>query len=348
MTDILLPASILPGLLEIALKGRLNIQAQFEQAGSDADAVGSADHFIRIEQLDELLSNAFTQAEDPGFGLVVGRDSHYGNMDLLGNLMATSDTLGEAIQCLLKYKNLLVPYLTFELQHSPDRCLLAVSSDESLNFTRTRTHNDLVVATMVAIGRSLVGGDMLLRAVRFRHSQPQSLDPYQEFFAVPLTFDHWRNELEIDPAVLQVSLATAYPKYHQRLQRLADQQLASISRASGLAGRVQSLLEQRLGQPEAGIESIAAALHMTPRTLQRHLADEKVRFVDLRDKVRHQRACELLRQEDVSFAAIAEQLGFADVANFYHAFRRWEGGAPGEYRKVALSAPTQVTKHHSG
>ncbi|MEE4250064.1 MAG: AraC family transcriptional regulator [Alcanivoracaceae bacterium] len=348
MTDILLPASILPGLLEIALKGRLNIQALFEQAGIDADAVGSADHFIRIDQLDDLLSSAFAQAEDPCFGLTVGRDSHYGNMDLLGNLMATSDTLEQAIECLLLFKDLLVPYLTFEMSRDEHRCLLAVSSDESLQFTRTRTHNELVVATMVAIGRSLTGGELAIRAVRFRHSEPAQLALYQEFFAAPLTFDHWRNEMEMDPAALQVPLATAYPKYHQRLRRLAEQQLVSLSRASGLAGRVLSLLEQRLGQPEAGIESIAAALHMTPRTLQRHLAEEKVRFVDLRDRLRHQRACELLRQQELPFALIAEQLGFADVANFYHAFRRWEGCAPGEYRKVALSAPAQVTKHYSG
>jgi AraC-like DNA-binding protein len=254
-------------------------------------------------------------------------------MDLLGNLMATSDTLEQAIQCLLLFKNLLVPYLTFEMTSDKQRCLLAVSSDESLKFTRTRTHNELVVATMVAIGRSLTGGDLAIRAVRLRHPQPPELNQYQEFFAAPLAFDHWRNELEMDPAALQVPLATAYPKYHQRLRRLAEQQLASLSRAGGLVGRVQSLLEQRLGQPEAGIESIAAALNMTPRTLQRHLADEKVRFVELRERVRHQRACELLRQHEIPFALIAEQLGFADVANFYHAFKRWEGCAPGEYRR---------------
>lgn len=333
MTETLLPASILPGLLEIALKGRLNIQALFEQAGIDADAVGSAEHFIRLEQLDALLVSAFRQANDPWFGLQVGRDSHYGNMDLLGNLMATSDTLGEAIQCLLRYKNLLVPYLAFELQQSGDQCLLAVSSDESLNFTRTRTHNDLVVATMVAIGRSLVGGDLMLRAVRFRHPAPEGLSQYQEFFAAPLTFSHSRNELEMDAAVLSAPLATAYPKYHQRLCKVAQQQLASLSRASGLTAQVLALLEQRLGQPEASIEAIAATLNITPRTLQRHLAAESVRFVDLRDQVRHGRACMLLRDSDLAFAAIAEQLGFADVANFYHAFRRWEGCAPGEYRR---------------
>jgi AraC-like DNA-binding protein len=27
------------------------------------------------------------------------------------------------------------------------------------------------------------------------------------------------------------------------------------------------------------------------------------------------------------------ELGFSDTANFYHAFKRWQGCAPGQYRK---------------
>lgn len=332
MTETLLPASILPGLLEIALKGRLNIQALFEAAGIDADAVGSAEHFIRLDQLDELLSSAFDQVADPWFGLVVGRDSHYGNLDLLGNLMATSDTLGAALRCLLAYKNLLVPYLTFELDVDAERCLLAVSSDERLRFTRTRTHNDLVVATMVAIGRSLVGGDLRMRAVRLRHPAPDELGLYNDWFAVPLVFGHTRNELEMAPAVLELPLSTAYPKYHHRLRHVADQRLARLDQAAGFAAKVRQLISQRLGSDAAAIEQVAGSLHMTPRTLQRKLADEGERFIALRDQVRHQRACALLDRE-LPYTEIAEQLGFADVANFYHAFRRWQGCTPGVYRK---------------
>ena len=337
MTDTLLPASILPGLLEIALKGRLNIPRLFEQAGIDAEAVGSAHHFIRLAQLDTLLTTAFTQVEDPWFGLEVGRDNHYGNLDLLGNLMATSHTLGAALECLLCYKNLLVPYLSFELRREQDHCLLAASSDESLGFTRTRTHNDVVVATMVAIGRSLVGGTLPLRAVRFHHPAPADTSRYQAFFACPLVFDHPRNELEMAIDALDLPLVSAYPKYHERLCRLADQQLQQLSRASGFSARVRQLLAQRLGTPEAGIEAIADSLGMTARTLQRHLAAEQVRFVELRDELRHRRACDLLRDPDLPMARIAETLGFADVANFYHAFRRWEGCAPGQYRKHSLA-----------
>lgn len=335
MTDILLPASILPGLLEIALKGRLSIPRLFEQAGIDAEAVGSADHFIRLAQLDTLLTTAFNQVEDPWFGLEVGRDNHYGNLDLLGNVMATSDTLEAALECLLRYKNLLVPYLSFELRREQEFFLLAASSDESLGFTRTRTHNDVVVATMVAIGRSLVGGELPLRAVRFRHSQPTDTSRYQTFFACPLEFGYPCNELEMAMDALDLPLVSAYPKYHERLCRLADQQLQQLSRASGFSARVRQLLAQRLGTPEAGIDAIADSLGMTARTLQRHLAAERVRFVELRDELRHHRARELLGDPDLPMARIADMLGFVDVANFYHAFRRWEGCAPGQFRKRA-------------
>ncbi|PKM21721.1 MAG: AraC family transcriptional regulator [Gammaproteobacteria bacterium HGW-Gammaproteobacteria-14] len=337
MKDTLLPASILPGLLEIALKGRLNIQSLFERAGIDGDLVGSAEHFISLSQLDTLLTSAFNQVDDPWFGFQVGRDNHYGNLDLLGNLMATSNTLGDALQCLLVYKNLLVPYLHFDVRQNADSCTLAITADNSLSFTRTRTHSELVMTTMVAIGRSLVGGDMRLRSARFRHLAPEDIGRYQDFFQVPLTFGCSHNELEMDVSLLQVPLATAYPKYHQRLRRLADQQLVSLSRVSGFSGQVLAELERRIGQEDASIDVIAATLRVTPRTLQRRLLKEGVRFIELRDQVRHRRACSLLRSEEHSFAAIAAQLGFADIANFYHAFKRWQGCAPGEYRRELQS-----------
>ena len=39
MTTTLLPASILPGLLEVSLRNQLDVQALFEQVGIDADIV---------------------------------------------------------------------------------------------------------------------------------------------------------------------------------------------------------------------------------------------------------------------------------------------------------------------
>ncbi len=130
MTTTLLPASILPGLLEVSLRGRLDVPSLFDRAGIDADIVGRSDRFISLAQLDELLYTAFRESPDPLFGLRVGADNHYGNLDLLGNLMATAPTLEQGLAMLFRYKDLVVPYLAFSLDSIGNDVMLAVASKD--------------------------------------------------------------------------------------------------------------------------------------------------------------------------------------------------------------------------
>lgn len=339
MTTTLLPASILPGLLEVSLRGRLDVPSLFERAGIDADIVGRSDRFISLAQLDELLYTAFRESPDPLFGLRVGADNHYGNLDLLGNLMATAPTLEQGLAMLFRYKDLVVPYLAFSLDSIGNDVMLAVASkDPGLRFTATRTHNDVVVATMVAIGRSLLGGTLPVTGAFFMHGapDPQQLEAYQDFFHCPLHFDQAHNAITLPTHCLAEPLPRAYPKYNERLRQSADQVLAGLSRAAGVSGRVIKQLESMLGEAGVTMEQVAGALAMTPRTLQRRLQDEGTRFAQLRDQVRHQHACRVLRESHCDMQALALELGFSDTANFYHAFKRWQGCAPGQYRKRFL------------
>ncbi|MCG8394433.1 MAG: AraC family transcriptional regulator [Pseudomonadales bacterium] len=336
MTTTLLPASILPGLLEVSLRSRLNVQALFERAGIDADIVGRSDRFISLRQLDELLYSAFSESDDPLFGLHVGADNHYGNLDLLGNLMATADTLKQGLAMLFRYKDLVVPYLEFSLTPQEGDVVLAVTSTApGLRFTATRTHNEVVVSTMVAIGRSLLGDTLPVQEACFLHPQPpaQELQAYRDFFHCPLRFGAGTNSIRIPVDALSLALPRAYPKYHERLRQSADQVLAGLSRAAGVTGQVVKQLEQQLGGSGLTMEAVADALAMTPRTLQRRLQEEGTRFAQLRDQVRHQHACQALRSSSCDMQSLAHRLGFSDTANFYHAFKRWQGCAPGQYRK---------------
>lgn len=336
MTTTLLPASILPGLLEVSLRSRLDVQSLFERAGIDADIVGRSDRFISLLQLDELLYSAFSESDDPLFGLHVGADNHYGNLDLLGNLMATADTLEQGLAMLFRYKDLVVPYLDFSLDSHGDEVMLAVASkDPGLRFTATRTHNEVVVATMVAIGRSLLGGTMPVSGACFLHDEPvaDQVAAYQQFFQCPLHFSQQHNAIIIPASLLAETLPRAYPKYNERLRQSADQVLSGLSRAAGVSGQVIKQLETMLGGQGVTMDAVADALAMTPRTLQRRLQEEGTRFAQLRDQVRHQHACRALRESDCDMQALALELGFSDTANFYHAFKRWQGCAPGQYRK---------------
>jgi AraC-like DNA-binding protein len=74
------------------------------------------------------------------------------------------------------------------------------------------------------------------------------------------------------------------------------------------------------------------SLGMSPRTLQRRLAEMDTTFEDIVDCWRHQTAVTLLAEPGQRIGSIAAQLGYSDPAHFIRAFHRWEGRAPSDYR----------------
>ena len=64
------------------------------------------------------------------------------------------------------------------------------------------------------------------------------------------------------------------------------------------------------------------------------LAAEGVRFQQLQDSLRHRRALELLRRNELTIDEIADALGYSDPSNFGRAFRKWEGLSPSAWRRT--------------
>jgi AraC-like DNA-binding protein len=95
---------------------------------------------------------------------------------------------------------------------------------------------------------------------------------------------------------------------------------------------VRSHLAQA-GWAETGLAETAAALHMTPRTLMRRLAQDGTSFQDIKDALRRDMAIRDLRAGRKSIEAIAQEVGFSSAANFHRAFRRWTGATPSAYRR---------------
>ena len=78
------------------------------------------------------------------------------------------------------------------------------------------------------------------------------------------------------------------------------------------------------------------------RTIDRHLKKEGLGFRELSDKVRFERACEMLYTQGATITDVALKLGFSDTANFSRAFRRVIGTSPGEYQRSALQLATHA------
>ena len=83
------------------------------------------------------------------------------------------------------------------------------------------------------------------------------------------------------------------------------------------------------------VDTIAQRFQVSARTINRHLKKDGQSFRMLSDKVRFERACEMLRNPGATAAEVAQQLGFSDAPNFTRAFRRVMGVTPGEYQKTS-------------
>ena len=72
---------------------------------------------------------------------------------------------------------------------------------------------------------------------------------------------------------------------------------------------------------------------LTPRTLQRRLAEGQVGFSDLLDEVRRELVQRYLRDEKISLVEVAFLLGFSEQSTFNHAFRAWFETTPKAWRE---------------
>jgi AraC-like DNA-binding protein len=108
--------------------------------------------------------------------------------------------------------------------------------------------------------------------------------------------------------------------------------LESLEGGAGYARRVYRELMRTPG-PFPSIEKIAESLHMTGRTLRRHLSAEGTSYVDLLTRVRRALAEDYLRATRMTIDDIAAALAFSDARSFRHAFARWTGCSPSDWRR---------------
>ncbi|MBW2395509.1 MAG: helix-turn-helix domain-containing protein [Deltaproteobacteria bacterium] len=106
------------------------------------------------------------------------------------------------------------------------------------------------------------------------------------------------------------------------------------SPARDLPGSLRQALTPLLGEQPLRLELAAEIAGMSPRTLERRLADDSLTWRRLAEQILFDAATEMLRDPDRAIIEIACDLGYSDPANFSRAFRRWAGSPPSAYREA--------------
>lgn len=177
----------------------------------------------------------------------------------------------------------------------------------------------------------LTGHRMTLARVDCAYPRPKHASEYGFLYPGPAHFDQPLSALYFEPQQLNSPIRQNKKSLATFLSRAPGDWLFVSFEERRLSQRVREFLAPRLHLPLAASE-VAEALHLSLRTLTRHLAAEQATFQGLKDELRRDAAIQRLTKTDDSIAAIALAVGFEDPNTFHRAFRKWTGSTPGAYR----------------
>lgn len=136
------------------------------------------------------------------------------------------------------------------------------------------------------------------------------------------------DRLELGADVLALPIRTADARMHRLARRLVDLERARAA-DTRLAIAARHALQRIVLSGGAPLEQLATQLGLAPRTLQARLSRERAHVRVLIDQARRQAADRLLLS-GLRPIDVRRGLGYADLASFRRACRRWWGAGPQE------------------
>ncbi len=267
---------------------------------------------------------------DPLAGLRLGLELQAGHLDCAGMLLASCDTLGEALEQLAEVAPIVGEGGDFVVDNDGD--LVAVRYRPHLAL-RQAERVEAVLAGLLRLSIWATGGAFRPAGLSLAHQPLGAPGEYRALLRIPLSFGAPDNALMFDPSQLDLPLIQANSTLREHLRQLTDRMLAELGQAS-LAAEVQRLIRTN---PRWGKERVAERLNLSGRHLNRRLAEEGTSFKLLRDASLRAIATERLRGGG-HLRAVAEALGFSDARAFAKAFRRWTGLTPARFRRQREAA----------
>jgi AraC-like DNA-binding protein len=241
-----------------------------------------------------------------------------------------SDTLYDALSRLVRYADVIGGDLNLRLEVSGESCRLTIETLE-LHGGSVPQRGDAFWASLLSMCRMLTSDRLAPLSLELRRLEPDCVADFYRMFQAPITFGALRDSIAFDRNTVERPLPTGNRALAYANEQVIEDYLAKIN-ATTLGDKVRSHLIDLLPSGAFSEAAIARALHLSPRTLQRRLADEGTGFKVLLDEARRELALRFIGERRLSIKETSYLLGFSEPGNFSRAFRRWTGEAPSTYR----------------
>jgi AraC-like DNA-binding protein len=313
-----------------AVKGNLVVGPLLGKAGLTQQKIDNATLRLSVKSQIKFLNLVAASLGDALFGFHLAQDFDLREIGTLYYIMASSETLGDALQRAARYSRITNEAVHLRYQKSQD----IVVTFEYIDVARHQDRHQIefFMIALVRLVRHLSGRYLLPTRVKLTHRRNGFQPTFKSFFGCDVAFGSAADEIAF-PSIIQLTpLASADPFLHAMLIAQCEQMHVDRLRPAALRASVENEIAPLLPHGKAQASEIARKLGMSQRTLARHLAAEGLSFTVILDEMKFELARHYLMEADLPITTIAWLLGYQEVSAFTHAFKRWTGKTPKQAR----------------
>lgn len=282
------------------------------------------------------FNEAATLVGDDCFGCHLGQQTDTRELGIIHYIFSASATALDAVKNLIRYNQLVNSMTSLSLDETDRQVTIEVRFRLGLEGFQ-RHIAEWGPTTIVAALRHLTGTHLVPRGVNFVHQRTSGIGTFEAFFGCPVRFGANRQGMTFARSALSAPVRTADRHLLDILSSVCEEALKKRKVASTpTRAKVEAALLEHLPHGKASAIVAAKALHMSPRSLARRLAEEGTTYAETLEHLRRDLAMHYLEDKKIGVSQIAWLLGYSEVTSFNHAFRRWMSSSPKEVRAGLL------------
>ena len=310
--------------------------------GLPPDIINAAEVILPLRDLHRFFDAAEREAGVPSLGLHMVKSVPARRFSAIEYGAKTAPTVRAALSHVARAIPLFNEHVVVTFEERAEEGLIR-QSIPGRPLCVGRVANEFFSARVFAGLREAAPG-LTLRRVFFAHPRPEAgLKELKAFFCVEaraLEFGAEANGLVFARQELDRELATRDDALAELVRLYVESELARrrAEPGGGLVSQVRELVRGEIENGGPGIANVAERLRMSPRSLQRRLHQHGTSLHAVLQLVREELARTWVVEGRRPLLEIAFALGYAELAPFVRAFKRWTNQTPAAYRSQELTA----------
>ncbi|MGB1580920.1 MAG: AraC family transcriptional regulator [Nevskiales bacterium] len=267
----------------------------------------------------------------PGIGFELGLHVKLTTHGKLGYALLSADTLRDAGEIAIQYAQTRFAAVQLELEEEGEQRAIYIHERYPLGPFQSIV-NEAILTLMWRHACTTTGVENRDCEFCFPWPEPDYFAEYKDrlpkvSWSEPATLVRFPKKYLDQRMTLAdpVAVSQALSEVEREIASLGDSPTHIVERVRG------ELKPNTNGFPK--LEEVAQKLHTSERSLKRKLKTAGTSYRELLAKAMLAEAKRLMLNPDLDLQQISTLLGYQDPATFTHAFRRWTGQSPSQYRE---------------